>query len=84
MVKVTFGSVFSVISALSTFVFATPTDVASYTVSNVVTDNYIYSNGAEEPNEPVLTVSRAGPDTVCVLIIIICTMIYGPGCRWFP
>ncbi len=64
MVKVTFGSVFLVISTLSTLVFATPTTVASYTISNVATGNYIYSDGNEVPNQLVLTTPTGDSNTV--------------------
>jgi hypothetical protein len=57
MVKVTFGSVL-VLSALSTFVFAAPTDFANYTITNVGTGSFIYSDGTENPGDLVTTDDR--------------------------
>ncbi|KAF8321895.1 hypothetical protein F5887DRAFT_1166383 [Amanita rubescens] len=70
MVKVTLGSVFLVLSSLSTFVFAAPSAVASYTIRNVATSNYIFSDGSEVPNQLVLTNTTGDSNTVWVLMII--------------
>ena len=64
MVKVTFGSVFLILSVLSTFVFAAaPRQFAYYTINNLATSNYIYSDGTEELGDLVSTTVTSDPST---------------------
>ena len=74
MVKFTFVSVFLILTAMSAFVFAAPTDFAKYSVRVRGTDYFLLSDGTEQEGQRVTLVTGYNADTtVRVPMIVACT-----------